>query len=67
MIAGLETIQKLKQELACLGYHGSQIDRIIVDELGGMKVEHMSEPQAQQLVVILNGYLEFARKCHQCQ
>lgn len=59
----LSEIQNLKKQLSDLGYRGFQIESMIKDEIGAVNLEDLSDPQAEQVIDLLQGYIQFAHKC----
>lgn len=59
----LSEIHALKKQLSDLGYRGFQIDNMIKDEIGTVKLADLSDPQAEQVIDLLQDYIQFAHKC----
>lgn len=58
-----ERILQYIKQLEELGYRSFQIDEIIRDAVGAVKIEKLSQAQYQMLDEALNDYVSFAIRC----
>lgn len=59
----LSRIEELKEQLLALGYCKSQLRTIIQDSIGKADLKSISPAQGEQLVTVLEDYIEFATAC----
>lgn len=59
-----DQLARYKKELSDLGYHSSQIDKIIKEAIGTVNFDHLSLEQSTRVLDILQEYVRFASKCH---
>jgi hypothetical protein len=57
-------IDTLKKQMLELGYHQFQIDSVIKETIGSVRVENISLSQQQELITALEYYIGFARRCN---
>jgi hypothetical protein len=65
-VNGAVGTKDLLEQLHGLGYHLFQINQIIEDAIGTTKLDSLSIPAQQQLVMTLEDYVNFAFKCRRC-
>jgi hypothetical protein len=57
-------IKELQQELLELGYYQFQINDLIREAVQTTRLEKLPSSKLVQLVMVLEQYCDFARKCH---